>query len=160
MTVENVLERTVVRAAAPGGGAEAAGVETGSLLVALDGQSTKVCPTFTVARTPEPSTHPARAIDLRCSAAAVASPKPMWAVTPYIISSPRPRQSPIDDGLWLLAQPFLSGLEPLVFGWWPSSSRPSRGGDAVNVGHSVADARREGSTLAVSKRSGAATNLA
>lgn len=42
MTVENVLERTVVRAAAPGGGAEAAGVETGSLLVALDGQSTKV----------------------------------------------------------------------------------------------------------------------
>ncbi|CAM9436532.1 unnamed protein product [Ectocarpus sp. 13 AM-2016] len=41
MTVENVLERTVVRAAAPGGGAEAAGVETGSLLVALDGQSTK-----------------------------------------------------------------------------------------------------------------------
>lgn len=42
MTVENVLERTVVRAAAPGGGAESAGVETGSLLVALDGQSTKV----------------------------------------------------------------------------------------------------------------------
>lgn len=42
MTVENVLERTVVRAAAPGGGAEAAGVETGSLLVALDGKSTKV----------------------------------------------------------------------------------------------------------------------
>lgn len=42
MTVENVLERTVVRAAAPGGGAEAAGVETGSLLVALDGMSMKV----------------------------------------------------------------------------------------------------------------------
>lgn len=42
MTVENMLERTVVRAAAPGGGAEAAGVETGSLLVALDGQTTKV----------------------------------------------------------------------------------------------------------------------
>lgn len=42
MTVENVLERTVVRAAAPGGGAEAAGVETGSLLVALDGLSMKV----------------------------------------------------------------------------------------------------------------------
>ncbi|CAM9679562.1 unnamed protein product, partial [Laminaria digitata] len=41
MTVENVLERTVVRAAAPGGGAEAAGVETGSLLVALDGLSMK-----------------------------------------------------------------------------------------------------------------------
>lgn len=32
----------MVRAAAPGGGAEAAGVETGSLLVALDGKSTKV----------------------------------------------------------------------------------------------------------------------
>lgn len=42
MTVENVLERTVVRAAAPGGGAESAGVETDSLVVALDGQSTKV----------------------------------------------------------------------------------------------------------------------
>ncbi|CAM9294517.1 unnamed protein product, partial [Discosporangium mesarthrocarpum] len=41
MTVENVLERTVVRAAAPGGGAESAGVESGSLIVALGGQSTK-----------------------------------------------------------------------------------------------------------------------
>ncbi|CAM9890094.1 unnamed protein product, partial [Scytosiphon promiscuus] len=48
MTVENVLERTVVRAAAPGGGAEAAGVETGSLLVALDGQSTKYSSHFEV----------------------------------------------------------------------------------------------------------------
>ncbi|CAN0368322.1 unnamed protein product, partial [Phaeothamnion confervicola] len=41
MTVENVLERTVVRAVTAGSAAERAGVETGSLLTRLSGQTTR-----------------------------------------------------------------------------------------------------------------------